>query len=434
MVDELTKTQVTDLLRSRLDPGWTCSGLQRAAAGNAQETWFITAVDGAGAERGLVLRRSAEASSLDHTDRDREAAVLTALADSGLPVPPVHWSDAAGGELERPYFVMERLPGTLAASAPPETRHQVARDLGARLAALHEVDPTGLAIPAPLPDANAAAATRRELAGWRARYEESEVKVPALGALLAWLEANPPAREAVPARVIWGDPGPHNLLVEDGTITGLLDWELWHYGDPLEDLGIALWSAPAAELDPEDVIEGYEGVAGAIDREALRYFEALACVNRSVILLALIGSFLDGEARPSAAALGQRLILRSVERAAELAGWPAPMAVAAPPRRELPAFRLRPDANEATAGVAAFLRDTVLPQLEDRRTRFELKVAAALLEDAATRNARLEVGAADIEAEAIHVESQCEGLSLLGDIAAQRRQIGALDRLYGDRL
>jgi len=441
MAEELTKEAVTELLRARLNPGWRCTELSRTPAGNAQETWFVTAVDGAGAERGLVLRRSAASSSLGHTDRGREAAILAALSGRGLPVPAVHWSDPDGGELGRPYFVMERLPGAPAPSAPAASRRQIARELGERLAALHELDPATLAIPGAAPDPSAAAATRRELAAWRGRYTGAAAsRVPALGALLAWLEANPPAREDVPARALWGDPGPHNLLVEDGAITGLLDWELWHWGDPLEDLGAALWAAPAAELDPEDVIASYERRAGAVDRDALRYFEAMACVDRAVILLALVDSFLGGEARPSAAALGQRLLLRSLERAAELAGWPPPAAPEDPPLRPVPPLRLRPDAVETTVGVAAFLRASILPQVADRRARHELKVATALLEDAAARTAREEVGAADVEAAAIEAERrgapERERLraQVLADLAAQRRQIGALDRLYGDRL
>jgi len=38
---------------------------------------------------------------------------------------------------------------------------------------------------------------------------------------------------------VHGDCGPHNLLVRDGRLVGLLDWEFLHVGDPAEDLGIA---------------------------------------------------------------------------------------------------------------------------------------------------------------------------------------------------
>ena len=76
-------------------------------------------------------------------------------------------------------------------------------------------------------------------------------------------------------RVLWGDPGAHNMLVADGHVSALLDWELTHVGDPLDDLGAAVWSC-LGSFDPDDVVAGYEEVSGAIDRQRLSYFVALA--------------------------------------------------------------------------------------------------------------------------------------------------------------
>ena len=112
--EALTKSAVTELLRARLDPTLECATLERGPLGNAQETWFVEAVDAAGRERELVLRRSAPAGTLEHTDRALEFGVLEALARHGFPVPPVHWLETDPSALGRPYFVMDRLPG-----APP---------------------------------------------------------------------------------------------------------------------------------------------------------------------------------------------------------------------------------------------------------------------------------------------------------------------------
>jgi aminoglycoside phosphotransferase len=41
--------------------------------------------------------------------------------------------------------------------------------------------------------------------------------------------------------VVHGDFGPQNLLIDDGRISALVDWEFAHLGDPIEDLAWAEW-------------------------------------------------------------------------------------------------------------------------------------------------------------------------------------------------
>jgi hypothetical protein len=260
---------------------------------------------------------------------------------------------------------------------------------------------------------DAAACTVAELAAWRRRHEEvSDVSVPRLAELLGWLAANPPARDGVPATLLWGDPGPHNLLVAEGRVTAMLDWELWHRGDPLEDIGTALWALRGAARDA--LLAGYEALAGPVDRPAVDWFEALACATRSVMLLAGVEAFLAGPPRPSAAGLGHHLLLASLARAAALTGrGPAPAGADLVPR-ERPPHRLRPDAPETIDGVADFLAAEVLPALADRRLRRELKVAAALLRDAALQAAHEDPDPADLGAQLRsipHVGALYEGRS-----------------------
>jgi aminoglycoside phosphotransferase (APT) family kinase protein len=430
--EALTKSAVTELLRARLDPALECAGLERGPLGNAQETWFVHAVGAGRDERRLVLRRSAAAGTLEHTDRALEFELLGALAAQAFPVPRVHWLETEPSALGRPYFVMDRLPGAPPGRLGAAEAHAVARQLGAWLARLHAL-PAG-ALPEPAAPVTASGATRAELRAWAERYARTGARVPAIGALLGWLDAHVPAGDG-PARVLWGDPGPHNLLVEGDRVTGLLDWELSHAGDPLEDLGAALWAAPTGGLDPAEVIAGYEAQAGPVPRDALRFFEVMACVDRSIMLLAGVAAYLDGGGRPSSAALGQQLLLSSLLRAAALAGWGEAPAATPPPARVPDPVRLRPDAAETTAGVARFLRDDVLPAVDDGRLRREIKTAAALLDTAALRSAAEEPAGRDLEDAAARAERgrtrERAGLRalLLEDLAAQRALIAPLDDL-----
>ncbi|NIR34508.1 MAG: phosphotransferase, partial [Actinobacteria bacterium] len=105
-----------------------------------------------------------------------------------------------------------------------------------------------------------------------------------MGALFAWLESRVPEADR-PVAVLWGDAGPHNALHVDGVVTGLLDWELSHLGDPLEDLGGAVWAVEAV-ADPELTIAAYEAESGrAVDRTALEWFTVFASVTRGVMLV-----------------------------------------------------------------------------------------------------------------------------------------------------
>jgi Phosphotransferase enzyme family len=279
-----------------------------------------------------------------------------------------------------------------------------------------------------------AAATRGELARWEQVYlRRRPGPVPLVGALLAWLGVHVPADDG-PLRLLWGDAGPHNILVAGPRITGLLDWELAHVGDPLEDLGAARWACLPGTLDPDEVLAGYEHEAGPVDRGRLRYFEAFACATRSVMVVAGVDAFLKGQAGPPAAALGQHLLLANLERAAALIGW------ARDPADQVTPPALRPDAPETAAGVARYLRERGVAAVSDPRARRELRTAAALLDTVALR-ARPDLGDEDLaledaaaRAERDRSPARAELRSrLLAGLAAQQSMITPLDDLYRPR-
>ena len=77
---------------------------------------------------------------------------------------------------------------------------------------------------------------------------------------------------------------------ESTALTGVLDWELCHLGDPLEDLG---WLCVNAWRfgHPERVVGGFGSLEqleqgyGQFDRERLRWWQVLGCAKWACITL-----------------------------------------------------------------------------------------------------------------------------------------------------
>ena len=124
-------------------------------------------------------------------------------------------------------------------------------------------------------------------------------------ALAGWLTAHVPD-DGAKAVLLWGDPGPHNVLTDDrATITAVLDWELAMVGHPGVDLGAARWSC-LGHLDPDVLAAAYVAEGGELpDPPVLAWFEVLACVSRSAMLLDGVRAALDGRCpRPQRACAG----------------------------------------------------------------------------------------------------------------------------------
>ncbi|MGB3411791.1 MAG: phosphotransferase family protein [Microthrixaceae bacterium] len=429
------------------------------AGGNGQETWFV---DAKANERVIqvVLRRDPAGGSMEFTDRRVEFDVLRSLEGVGLPIPHAHAYGSAEDGLGRPYLLMERLPGAPPKALDSGQRASLGAQLGALLGRLHDRRDATSSTAVPAADR-----TRQHVAEWRQRYDGGHLgELPMIDALFGWLELNVP-ESARPSVQLWGDPGPHNLLVSDGEITGMLDWELAHDGDPLDDLGAAVWAC-LDTFRPADVIRGYEETSPfPVSRADLDYFVVLACVTRSAISARGAKAFVEGRTSTlHLAGLALSLTSANLVRAAVHAGWgsvdesPESVEHLAP---DSDATRSRPDGAELTAGVARVLADHLATAATDRSLRRDLQIAAALLRTAtnlddplsATANANAELArlaeevrrrtgtqsldvsecAHAIEGRVALADLRDELRSvLMGDLACRRARLAPLHELYGD--
>jgi aminoglycoside phosphotransferase (APT) family kinase protein len=284
-------------------------GLERLTGGASRETWAFDAV-GADGARPLILRRDPP-GDIREAGIAREAAVLTAAARTGVPVPAVLASDPDGSELGSPSIVMERVEGeTLAPrilrdDAYAAVRPSLAGSCGEILARIHAIpvgDVPGLEHQDPL-----------DLL--ETMLDSFAERSPALELGLRWLAAN--RAEPPIAAVVHGDFRNGNLVVGPDGINAVLDWELTHLGDPLEDLGwlcVRAWrfgaAPPVGGFGPvEDLIAGYERAGGRpVDAQAVRWWQVWGTVRWGLGCMEMASWHLSGERRSvELAAIGRRV-------------------------------------------------------------------------------------------------------------------------------
>jgi aminoglycoside phosphotransferase (APT) family kinase protein len=299
--------QLARQAEGHLGDGVRIEGLDPLAGGSSRELWSFDAVLPAGERLPLVLRRDPEGRE-DPEGRVREWEALRAAHTHGVPVPEPLWQDT--GEI-----VMRRVEGE---AIPRRVLRDHAAVHARLLDQLAEAAARTHAVPlaelpgVPAPDTPPALAAVDELEGQLDATGESH---PALELGLRWLRAHLPAPRA-PA-LVHGDFRLGNFLVSGEGLSAVLDWELCHIGDPIEDLGwlcIRSWrfgndDRPAAGLGSRArLLEAYEEAGGGdIDPADLRFWEVFGNVRWGVICIVQAGVHLAGE-RPSLelAAIGRR--------------------------------------------------------------------------------------------------------------------------------
>jgi aminoglycoside phosphotransferase (APT) family kinase protein len=280
-------------------------GLRRSAIGYSRENWIFDATWRAGEQvfrRPLIMRRD-PAGSVLATDRNVEYELLKALEPTAIPSPVARWLDRDGSWFGRPTLVMDRIGGecemfAIEGPRPLEDRLRLAGDCVDLLAQVHQLDWQHLGLGPVLGD-NGSGGAAREVAYWTAEMQREQMAPdPRLDELAAWLSEHAPAPTG--QVLVHGDFKPGNMLLRDGRIAALLDWETAHIGDPAEDLG---WITNplryrehqiANEWETAQILERYEQLTGNdLDRSSVRYWNVLANFKLSVIVLTGMRSYAE---------------------------------------------------------------------------------------------------------------------------------------------
>ncbi len=259
----LDTTSLESYLRANLPDLKGPITAEKFAGGQSNPTFLVS--DG---DQRWVLRRKPPGELLASAHAvDREFRVMSALADTDVPVAKTYLLCDDDSVIGSMFYLMEYLDGRvfwdpkLAEIQDNDERAAMYDEMNRVLAAMHSVDPDAVGLGDYGRPGNY---FERQVSRWTKQYRASETDHnPAMEQLIEWLPANMPADDGQ-VSLVHGDFRLDNLMFHatEPRIIGVLDWELSTLGNPLADLA---YQVMAWQLPDEEGIRGLMG----IDRAAL---------------------------------------------------------------------------------------------------------------------------------------------------------------------
>jgi len=284
-------------------PGAT--GIANAAklsGGASQETWSFDIVH-PGGHAGAILRRAPQgygAAPGRAAGLDAEAVLMQLAHDAGLPSPEVMHVLRPQDELGTG-FIMQRIEGETIARKIlrddefAKARPLLARQLGGAVAGIHALDK------AKLPKLRTSISSN-EIADLEREYRAFNWPRPVFELALRWLRERDPGPPPQ-VTLVHGDFRHGNLIIGPNGLRAILDWELAHLGDPMEDLGwVCTNSWRFGEIDKpvggfgsrHDLFAGYEAAGRRVDPERVKFWEVMGSLRWGVMCGGMMQRFRSG--------------------------------------------------------------------------------------------------------------------------------------------
>lgn len=304
--DTVTRDKLALYLRDRFkDPNLIVTGFNPLLGGFGKQTYLFD-VTSESLNGAFVMRRDM-AEPLCDNDCHRvrlEFPVIRTAFERGFPAPDAVWLDTEhellpGGD----FIVMRKSPGRFGGNvfgAEGKLAPELVRTLADILGRLHSLQPlrelgnlTEM-IRTDLWDLSVSDCIYRYMRHWYDFYRgQQHTPSPAIMSLFGWLLDNIPAAEGRPV-LLHGDMTLANILLENGALTAVLDWEFAHIGDPAEEIGYVR-NTIGHQLDWPQFMALYKQSGGAdIDPVRLRYFQVWGYVRNACASNLASSRFADG--------------------------------------------------------------------------------------------------------------------------------------------
>lgn len=275
------------------------------------------ALQQAGVERtlDLILRIGDPNGLLAPYRAKPEFLVLAALQKvPGLPVPSVHAYSDDADIIGAPFLITGRVVGDTpmpwkgnAEQRDEAHNESLSSEFTDAMAALHRVNWRATPLGELWAESRPETVARDQVRHWASHVGilgAAHPQVPPqMYHAMRWLDREAPAADQV--TIVHGDFRVGNFLQQDGHITAILDWELVHAGDPLEDIawaGLRVFAAGTQRIggliDREAFNRRYAEVAGVRLRpDVIRYYEVLGLFKSAAMLVGATQRVASGRAR-----------------------------------------------------------------------------------------------------------------------------------------
>jgi aminoglycoside phosphotransferase (APT) family kinase protein len=284
-------------------PGATgVSGAVRLSGGASQETWSFDIVHPDG-NIGAILRRAPPgygAAPSRAAGLGAEAVLMQLAYEAGVPSPRVLHVLQPQDDLGTG-FIMQRVEGeTIARKILRDekfasARRLLARQLGKVAAGIHSLPASKL------PKLRRMTAAK-EIAELERDYRSFDWPRPVFELALRWLRDRDPG-PSQDVTLVHGDFRHGNLIIGPDGLRAVLDWELAHLGDPMEDLGwICVNSWRFGEIDKpvggfgarEELFAGYESAGRRVNAERVKFWEVMGTLRWGVMCCGMMQRFRIG--------------------------------------------------------------------------------------------------------------------------------------------
>ncbi|MCC6987607.1 MAG: phosphotransferase family protein, partial [Acidobacteria bacterium] len=291
--DEIAR-RLAPVLRRGLGAPAVVRELVPLTGGAAKRTYALKA-DIGGHEQRLILQLASQPSELvarltPRLTPEQDAELMQAAVAAGVDAPVVRAvlrpEDGLGGGFVTDYVEAEALGRRIVHDeAFALARTRLTAQCGRNLARIHRI-----------PAANhpwlRAYPAEAQIEAYDQQVQHYRMRTPEMAYALAWARRHVPRQR--PMRVLHGDFRMGNLLTDREGLKLVLDWEVAHLGDPMQDLGflcMRTWrfggAKPAAGVGTRDELFGaYEAAGGLpVDREAAFFWEAFGNLKWAVMAM-----------------------------------------------------------------------------------------------------------------------------------------------------
>ncbi len=309
MAQGVNQERVTDWLAANVAGVQPPFEFTLIAGGHSNLTFL--AKDAAGRE--LVLRRPPLGHVLESAhDMAREHRIISAVGHTSVPVAPAVAICMDKEVNEAPFYIMEYVAGPVlhdrasGEAISDDEKYRLGLHVIDVLADLHKINPDDIGL-GELGRKEAYLA--RQLKRWNKQWAASKTpEMPEMERVSELLESEMP--EQIGSAIVHGDYRLGNMIVADGRVLAVLDWELCTLGDPLADVGYLLnsWLLPGDENaedadvptptggfpSREEMCDRYTAATGR-DLSGINYYRAfshwrLAAIGQGVYKRYLVGA------------------------------------------------------------------------------------------------------------------------------------------------